>query len=92
MIIYLSVIGVLFLLNIMFMVFGLRASRKLIEYEKFYSDSVDDFESIVEKYNELLETEVLMDSPEVQELRDLMMISRNTLLGYINAKEEKEEE
>lgn len=65
------------------------AGQKIEAWENFFNDTLEDVQSIVEMLDKLMKhRQMIADDPDVQNLYKIMVILKDILIGYTNAKEE----
>jgi chromosome segregation ATPase len=69
------------------------AGKKIEAWENFFNDTLEDVQSIVEMLDKLMNhRQMISDDPDVQNLYKVIVILRDILTGYIDAKNEKQKD
>lgn len=67
------------------------AGQKIQDWENFFTDTLEDVQSVVNMLDKLMKRKVISDDPDVQNLQRVIVILKEILIGYIDAKKEKDE-
>jgi hypothetical protein len=59
-----------------------------LKYEEFFTTTIEDMNQVVETLDSLMKgRQLIANDPDIQNIFRLLVIARNTIVGYINARE-----
>ncbi len=70
---------------------NIRAGEIVLGYDKFYEDTIDDFEEVISYTERLKRRDLIANDDDFRRLRDLVIVLHDTLITYVNAKERLKE-
>jgi hypothetical protein len=70
----------------------MKAGAQIQAYERFYENTLEDVQGIIEMLDKLMKRQLISDDPDVQNFYRIMAISHDTFLRYRSAGEQNKEE
>src|SRR5690348_15261837 len=64
-----------------------RAGETILGYDKFYEDTIADFQEVIKYTQRLKRRELIANDDDFRRLRDLVIVLHDTLLTYVNSRE-----
>lgn len=80
---------ILFSLLVVSVKYNIVAGKKLRQYDEFYNNTIEDMQDSVEYLETLMKRDVVSLDPDVQNLRRLVGVVKDILIGYIDAEKDK---